>query len=1828
MKGYIWAPQNGADGRIVPSWSLLKEVKERDIVFSVMHRQIVSINTALGSCLSQEKEISDDNHIIGDCKQNSKNCRKGFEVKLEYKLITPISIDQIWNDIKNMLPDNHSPFNKKGQGNQGYLFRITDKMGQYLIDKINSKEDKSSQITENSKGDKTGKGEIEGKTNKMLTKGGKRGMERREWNLDNDGVVIVKATRAEKMALDCRLYVCQNRRKFFNTRYIAFYKKDENGIERIKFYAEILEVVDNVRTRGDNLDNYPDPQMNFQQYFEGCGHNIAELADFSTIFKLGEIKELNNPIVNDLPYTFLSQNRPKYTNLDKLLASTTTSELVDLPCRREVFDSLVEFFNEYTLEDITPDIISKICLKLGQNCDGLVDKLREDPYVLMNVEGIEFSKIDKLAQNMGINQNSDVRIGGLLKNKLFLEASNGHTYQLMNRIKDDLQNSFTLGADFENALVRVIKNKKDICTRGKQVFFYDGEKVALNYYKDMEDYVISNIKSRLTDRNQQIKVNIDQFISEEEQNLEMTFTEDQKKAIKESANNRKGIFLLSGYAGTGKTTISRVILDFCNQNGTYRDKMICCAFTGVAADRIRQKTGYNARTIHSLLSWDGQNYGYNENNRLDYDVILIDESSMINIELFYSLLKAIRDNTLIVMVGDDAQLPPIGPGNVFSDLLKIPCMPKAFLETVVRNDTILDIANSVRNGEVPENIGEFIHEELSDEDFCIIKAKHKDLINKVTQIVGNIQNINGSLQVIIPEWVTDVGAWKLNPLLRDIQNPLNNGENNQNRLRINDKVIHLKNMLMKTMNYSDFQRAIQEDNFDLPTLIIESHEEKIFNGMIGNVVYVDNGIFVVRYSNDADDKVVFYKSYHYNSQHVQNNNPDNKGVIDLAYALVVHKVQGNEFDYVIMVIDNVFQRMLDNKLIYTALTRSKQKFIFIGQLDAIMNGIGNRMDDRNTFLNLAALVDFCANIDNQDNAVRSTGNENEIEHNIQENPIVEEIERIEDLTVKEMKLLYALSLTNGMHFDQIKILAQDLEIRKFSEQNNGAFFRLVKEDRKVYTLRNNSLIELLHNDWENLGILEEEPEQLLEIRRNKQDLKLKVKDTFIKSIKNVLINQDTSLEIIFKATFENVNRFKMNNLIEELCSRQFDAHLFQTVFENLAKYTRKEFEDCLKNKTRASLHLLLNNININGRNMPYSKIAISDVLLDYYGNNLEEISKKVRSLFVEKGSNLILKKNGAIKQLKDIFYILKNKIEASVKINEIQSIEREYELAICICENIIEDDNNRNRDLVADLNVLRQVGADFFNIPNLASFTECNFQTINRPEEITPTEEQRNIIRKFGQGNNLLIRAFAGTGKTTTLKMLTQDYPTNKTFLYLVFNRSAMNNAQNNFPDNTEVRTVHSFALNHMRENIDLNTMKIRNNEYKAREIAQILTIDDFYAKAVRIIFNEFCYSDKMKIEDLDLEDHKELYPLIKLRGISIQKALDYMTDFYNLMEQQRIQITHNFYLKQFQRLGIAKNIDEYDAVLLDEAQDSNLVTYDIFNKIKANQKVVIGDSHQKIYGFRNGLDIINNFLQNEFTEMPLTISFRFNGEIATIANNLLSNLKSENIRIQGVAPDRNILTKAFITRTNAKIVEIIAGMINNNDWKTVRKPDDLFALPMSITKFFINSGINYRIPEDLSFLRIFNSLQELTEYANDVNDIEMMSAIRIAERKAAVINECFFRARQQYNNLNNASVYLTTAHTSKGLEWDEVYLTDDYPDIIGQIRNAIRINNVEKNIENMDLKDIIRRFIEMQHDDRQYRSIQNIVEEINLLYVAVTRARKIVHVDNVDLFNILDQIR
>jgi len=487
--------------------------------------------------------------------------------------------------------------------------------------------------------------------------------------------------------------------------------------------------------------------------------------------------------------------------------------------------------------------------------------------------------------------------------------------------------------------------------------------------------------------------------------------------------------------------------------------------------------------------------------------------------------------------------------------------------------------------------------------------------------------------------------------------------------------------------------------------------------------------------------------------------------------------------------------------------------------------------------------------------------------------------------------------------------------------------------------------------------------------------------------------------------------------------------------------------------------------------------------------------------------------------------------------------------------------------------------------------------SIQPKSEIKPTYEQEDIIKKFGEGKHLLIRAFAGTGKTSTLRMITQAYPKRR-FLYIVFNKAASQDAQKRFGSNVNVRTLHSLAFGFMVSRMNMSNLV---NSYRIPMIADILGINYDYARAVKIIFDEFCYSNRMEIDnfDLDLIDSMELFTLVKTGAVSVGKALRYTQQFYQKMESGKIPVTHNFYLKQFQRLGIADTV-QYDAILLDEAQDSNLITYDIVNSMKG-QKVVIGDRHQKIYGFRNSLDISGRFLSDKAEEMPLTYSFRFHEGIASLANNLLSTFKEESMKIHGTAPHKEITNHAIITRTNAKIVEVIESIMKSTNWKTVRDPKELFKLPLSITKLFTNKRIDYALPSELSFLERFKNIDDLENYAKHMNDIELMSATSIAKHKSSVIEKCFKKALDQFN-LKDVQLYLTTAHTSKGLEWDNVYLEDDYPNIFKVIG---KVGGIPK-------------FIYMQSKGDS-SDVEKIVEEINLLYVAVTRAREKVDTNKIE---------
>ena len=483
-----------------------------------------------------------------------------------------------------------------------------------------------------------------------------------------------------------------------------------------------------------------------------------------------------------------------------------------------------------------------------------------------------------------------------------------------------------------------------------------------------------------------------------------------------------------------------------------------------------------------------------------------------------------------------------------------------------------------------------------------------------------------------------------------------------------------------------------------------------------------------------------------------------------------------------------------------------------------------------------------------------------------------------------------------------------------------------------------------------------------------------------------------------------------------------------------------------------------------------------------------------------------------------------------------------------------------------------------------------------------PTQEQEEIIRKFKDGKNMIIHAFAGTGKTSTLQLLTEAYPKRR-FLYIVFNRAASKDAKMKFGKNVNVRTLHSLAFGYMSKLIDMRNFV---NNYRIPVIADIMDINYSYAKVVKAIFDGFCYSNKEKINveftrNL-FSESLEMSGLLKTGQVELGKAVRYAQKFYRKMEDGKIAVTHNFYLKQFQLLNIVDRV-HYDAVLLDEAQDSNLITYDIINRI-VGQKVVIGDRHQKIYGFRKSLDITGQFLKGDVYELPLTSSFRFHQGIADLANNVLGAFKGENAQILGTAPHRKIATQAIVTRTNAKIIEKIEGLIKAkvDMWKTVRDPKELFKLSLSITKQFTKRNIDFDVPPELSFLKKFEDIDALSEYAKRVNDIEMISAVNIAKHKSHCIEKCFKYAIKQYNK-KDATVFLTTAHTAKGLEWDKVYLTDDYYDII---------KNIGVSFRNM------KSFVNAQGENVRDKNIREMIEEINLLYVAITRARENVDVSDI----------
>jgi len=436
------------------------------------------------------------------------------------------------------------------------------------------------------------------------------------------------------------------------------------------------------------------------------------------------------------------------------------------------------------------------------------------------------------------------------------------------------------------------------------------------------------------------------------------------------------------------------------------------------------------------------------------------------------------------------------------------------------------------------------------------------------------------------------------------------------------------------------------------------------------------------------------------------------------------------------------------------------------------------------------------------------------------------------------------------------------------------------------------------------------------------------------------------------------------------------------------------------------------------------------------------------------------------------------------------------------------------------------------------------------------TAEQTEIITSIPNIKDCLqINAFAGTGKTTTLIKIAERYPDRK-FLYLAFNKAIAEEAKRRFPSNVDAKTTHSLAYSKIARG------ERARGEYRVKEIADILHIDFITALTVSKIVQGFCNSAYPNFNSLGrglLEEG------MKNPALYINHA----QNFYELMRKRSIQITHSFYLKEFQLMnGAAKY--RYDYVMLDEGQDTNPVTLSIFYAFKS-RKIIVGDTHQQIYSFRGSIDAMEQ-VKSDIT-LYLSQTFRCVPEITKIANYILRRFKGETISMVSMTtPSKNINTKAHLSRTNASLIELVDLY---NEFNLTRNPDEIFKSSLSV--FYYKTMQFSRISPDYKFLTQFTSYDEFEAYLKDTEDAELTKAAEIVATYQDRIEVLYAKAVRC--NTTYSPLTLTTAHSAKGLEFDEVELEPDFP-----------------NLE------------EVQADSKMSKTDKN--NEFNLMYVAVTRAK------------------
>lgn len=545
-----------------------------------------------------------------------------------------------------------------------------------------------------------------------------------------------------------------------------------------------------------------------------------------------------------------------------------------------------------------------------------VELVSENPYRLIDdIQGIGFKTADQIAISLGIRPDSDERVIAGLKYILSLALGEGHTYLPVDRLQAGTSKLLTVKEDLvEKCLRDMVVKRSDvsIVNHNEEMCVY------LRKYLNAENRVANKLL-KLAHMKDNTGYNFGAQIDNLEQEIGMEFAEKQKEAIYNSMKN--GVSVITGGPGTGKTTVINGIIRICEHLGL---DIALAAPTGRAAKRMAEATGYEAKTIHRLLEYafaDEENergFRKDENDPLDFDVIIIDEASMLDIMLTDSLLKAVQDETKLILVGDVDQLPAVGAGNVLSDIIMSDTVSVVRLDEIFRQaeeSMIVVNAHLINKGEYPRL-------NIEDKDFYFIhRQTESGMTNTILELLGGrLTSYYGikaeDIQVLSPMKRGEAGVNNLNKKLQEKLNP-ESPEKEEKRigediLRVGDKVMQIRN------NYSAEWKLIR-NGMEVDT------GEGIYNGDIGFVTEISDGFVKVLFDGD---KLVEYE-------------PMNLDELVLSYATTVHKSQGSEFPAVVMPISYGPPMLNNRNLLYTAITRAKKLVVLVGDEKYLRSMISN-----------------------------------------------------------------------------------------------------------------------------------------------------------------------------------------------------------------------------------------------------------------------------------------------------------------------------------------------------------------------------------------------------------------------------------------------------------------------------------------------------------------------------------------------------------------------------------------------------------------------------------------------------------------------------------------------------------------------------------------------------------------------------------------------------------------------------------------------------------------------------------------------------------------------